>query len=369
MTKRMIDVRDFGAVGDGRSDATAAIQQALDAAAAPQAAVYVPGGVYACSMLRVPPRVELRGDVGWSYRDPGGSVLRLADAGASCLINLTGAVGATVTGLALEGGELGAEVHGILVDKSDYGEEDTIRIERCRVARFSGDGIRLRRIFAFFVRQCMSIHNRGDGLWMRGWDALIADNCFSGNRKCGFGAYEENASVTLTGNRIEWNRTAGILIQGGTHYNITGNYIDRSGGPGLWIRPRGAIAPTVVAATGNLIYRSGKPEWCPADEPHASSQVFFDGARGLTFCGNTLNAGLDDYARGQVSPRYGIVCRGLQSCVIKDNVLHGGATGSLVEDLGGHGEGVVLRDNVGSRFIPGQTPLASLNAVLAEPAW
>ncbi|MCF7853268.1 MAG: right-handed parallel beta-helix repeat-containing protein [Candidatus Pacebacteria bacterium] len=369
MQQRTFDVREFGAVGDGRTDSTAAIQKALDTAADSQGAVTVPGGVYCCSMLRVPPRVEVRGDAGWSYRELGGAVLRLVDASSSCLLNLTGAIGATLTGLSLDGRELGAESHGILVDNAEYGEEDTIRIERCCIRRFTGDGIRLRRIFGFFVRQSMAIRNGGCGLWIRGWDALVADNCFSGNGKSGFGAYEENASITFTGNRVEWNREAGVLIQGGTHYNITGNYIDRSGGPGLWIRPRGDIAATVIAATGNLIYRSGKPEWCPADEPYASSQVFFDGVRGLTFCGNTLNAGLDDHAKGEVSPRFGIVCRNLRSSVIKDNVLHAGATENLVRDLGGHGEAVIVRDNVGTRFVPGQTSLSSLNAVLADPAW
>ena len=34
-------------------------------------------------------------------------------------------------------------------------------------------------------------------------------------------------------NRIEWNGDAGILIADGSHYNIIGNCIDRSGKAGI----------------------------------------------------------------------------------------------------------------------------------------
>ena len=41
----MMDCRAFGAVGDGRTDNTAAFQKAIDAAAETQATIYVPNGV------------------------------------------------------------------------------------------------------------------------------------------------------------------------------------------------------------------------------------------------------------------------------------------------------------------------------------
>lgn len=42
----MIDVRDFGAKGDGQADDTSAIQNALDAAAATGDVVFFPRGEY-----------------------------------------------------------------------------------------------------------------------------------------------------------------------------------------------------------------------------------------------------------------------------------------------------------------------------------
>jgi hypothetical protein len=57
-------------------------------------------------------------------------------------VDITGADGATIEGLPLEGGRLG-NAHGILLDRPDCGkQEDAFRIERCQVARFRGDGPR-----------------------------------------------------------------------------------------------------------------------------------------------------------------------------------------------------------------------------------
>ena len=65
---RMIDgsavnVRDFGAVGDGVTDDTAAIQAAIDYAnSVGGGAVYVPSGVYSCAKLLVKAKVRIYGD-------------------------------------------------------------------------------------------------------------------------------------------------------------------------------------------------------------------------------------------------------------------------------------------------------------------
>lgn len=348
--RRNLNVRDFGAKGDGKSDDTRAIQGALDAAADIQGAVFVPEGLYLCHSLRMSPGVGLHGLPAWSFRESRGSVLRLNNSSAKCLLDLTGAYGATVHGLCLHGGEPKAEkvIHGILVDKPDYGsQEDTPRIDTCRIERFSGDGIRLERVWCFSVRHSHCIFNDGCGLRVRGWDGFILDNWFSGNGMAGFGAYDENASNTLTGNRIEWNRQGGIVIQGGSHYNITGNYIDRSGRCGIALLPRDKNGCHTLAATGNVLYRSGKPEWGKGDD-YDSAHARFENCRGLVFSGNAMNAGRDDGNKGEWSPDYSIVLRGLETTVINGNVMHDGSLKDLVVDRGEHGPNVVVKDNVGS---------------------
>jgi polygalacturonase len=58
----VLDVRDFSAVGDGRTDNTAAIQKALNKAAETKSTVLIPDGIFACSTLKVPPFVGLCGN-------------------------------------------------------------------------------------------------------------------------------------------------------------------------------------------------------------------------------------------------------------------------------------------------------------------
>ncbi|MGE5644317.1 MAG: right-handed parallel beta-helix repeat-containing protein [Acidobacteriota bacterium] len=343
----LLDVRQFGAKGDGKTDDTRAIQKTIDAAAGQGGAVFVPPAVYACSELRLRPRVALVGVPAWNYRGGGGSTLKLIDDKAASLVNITGADGATIDGLSLEGGELGKQIHGILLDKPDYGKhEDAFRIERCQVARFSGDGVRLSRVWCFSIRHSMIAYSGGDGVRCIGWDGFLMDNWFSGNGGAGF-AGRGSASITLTGNRIEWNRDAGILASGGSHYNITGNYIDRSGTSAIHLAESGKCSQMTI--TGNLIYRSGKH--AELDTPD-SCHIRIEGAKGITAVGNTMHVGRDDGGKGTYSPSYGIVCKRLENCVIKDNVLHEACLRELIADKGEHSQGVIVKDNPGCVFKP-----------------
>ncbi len=351
----MLNARDFGALGDGQTDETTALQRALDAAAKSGETVYLPAGVYPCSTLRLAPHVGLCGDPTWSFREFGGAVLRLNDRAACCLIDATDAFGATLNGLCLDGADnLGEGVHGVLTDPPAYpAQENVLRIERCKIAHFSGDGVFLNRIFCFTLRHSMFAHNGGHGAHIRGWDGFILDNWFSGNRGAGWGAEEESASITMTGNRIEWNKLGGVVLRGATHYNLTGNYIDRSRCAGISIRPgrEGGIENGVFTITGNVIYRSGAPHGTPPEDLD-SSQVRFEEVSGLVFTGNTLRAGQDDGGQGDFSPQHAIVLRALKNSVIKDNVLDGAALQDLLVDLAGHGEGVIIQDNPGSLLVP-----------------
>ena len=347
--KGMLNVTQFGAKGNGITDDTAAIQKTMNAAASTNGSVMIPEGKYLCSELKVPAGIGVYGFPASSYGKGMGTMLIFKGGDAKCLINLTGSFGSYLYGLCLHGGDIEGGAHGIMVDKPDYGkQEDTPRIDMCRVEHFTGDGIHLERIWCFCVRHSHCFANKGCGLRVRGWDGFILDNWFSGNGKAGFGAYDENASNTLTGNRIEWNREGGIVIQGGSHYNITGNYIDRSGRCGIALLQGAANKNCqTISITGNVIYRSGKPEWGQGDE-FDSAHVRFEFAKGLVFTGNAMNSGRDDNASGTYSPNFGMVLKGLECSIIKDNVLFNGMLKEVIVDQGEHHEDVIIKDNVGS---------------------
>lgn len=347
-----IKVTDFGAVGDNHTDNTRAFQQALDAAAESRGTVFVPDGVYLCGRLAVPPHVGLVGNATWGYREGGGSVLVLNDDQANCLLDISGAVGATMNGLSLRGNrQMKTRAHGIYMGPiADKKEEDSPRIERCHISNFNGDGIHLAPVWCFSVRSCEVIHNGGDALHVCGWDGFILDNWFSGNEGAGYAAVDNSASVTMTGNRIEWNGGGGIRLHGACHYNITGNYIDRSGGPAIRLTAREPDSPCFcLTITGNVIYRSGRPEWTDSADPLESAHVRLERAHGLVFTGNSMCVGQDD-GGGEMSPKIGMVLRALQNSVVKDNTLHLGALEDVIRDLGQHEGGVIIRDNVGSLF-------------------
>lgn len=347
--KGMLNVKDYGAMGDGKTDDTQAIQSTLDKAGIINGTVFIPEGTYLCSELKVPAGIGIHGLPAWSYRDGMGTILKLKDGNSKCLLNITWAFGVYLYGLCLHGGDIEGGIHGIMVDKPDYGtQEDTPRIDTCRVEHFTGDGIRLERIWCFCVRHSHCMSNHGCGLRIRGWDGFVLDNWFSGNRQAGLGAYDENNATTVTGNRIEWNREGGIVLYAGSHYNITGNYIDRSGRCGLALLPgKNNQSCHTLAVTGNVIYRSGKPDWEKRDE-YDSAHARFEYVKGLTFTGNAMTTGRDDGGRGSWSPDYGIVMKGLEYSVIADNVLYNGVLKQLLVDLGEHGADVIIKDNVGS---------------------
>ena len=362
-----INVKQAGAKGDGITDDTAVFQKMIDLAAETHGTVIVPSGRYLVGTLKLHPHVGLVGFPTYAWKGSNGSVLILADANAKCLLDLTLAIGARLDGLCLDGGNLGNGIHGILVAKPDYGiTEDSPLIERCKVSQFTGDGVRLDRIWCFRVRGNMFSENRGHGLSVRGWDGFVLDNWLSKNGGAGYSSIGENNAVTMTGNRIEWNEQGGICVLNGSHYNITGNYIDRCG-PGILFAAAEDYKPDMSrivgrvgysTITGNMIYRSGRPDW-DRDRPFASAHLVLRGVQGVTVSANTLVVGRDDennpgslgYSeRENWSPEVGVVLESLKNVVVRDNVMDAGATQQLILDLGNHSPGVVIEGNPGDLF-------------------
>ena len=89
----IFNILDFGAVPDGETDSTAAVQQALDRAGECMGEVIVPPGIYRTGRLTMRPQTKLSGTSAWLFGGYGGSIFRLNTADTDCMIDITGAFG------------------------------------------------------------------------------------------------------------------------------------------------------------------------------------------------------------------------------------------------------------------------------------
>ncbi len=347
-----INVYDFGAAGNGIADDTRAIQAAIDAAAQQGIAVHFLPGQYSVGELTLHEGSILTADPNWGFRfdECGTTVLLQRFEDQKCVLNLSNAYNCTINGLSLFGNRKPGECIGILDCKQAQGyKEDTFRIERTKVSGFYKDAVRFEHAWCFTIRQCMFSHSGGDGLHLNhSFDGFISDTWLSGNKGCGYGTSGENNAITMSGCRVEWNQNGGIVIRGGSHYQLTGNYIDRSGKQGIYITVGEdggrLIYSNTVAVTGNIIYRSGKS----AQNSEESCHIAVEKAAGVTVVGNTCCIGRDDRGVGVISPQIGMRMFGCQQCVMANNVLFAAATDTLLEQ--GNNQDTVVENNQGSLF-------------------
>lgn len=346
--KTVFDVTDYGADNEGRTDSTAAIQRALDDAAACRGTVTVPPGTYLTGSLRLGKGVNLEGHSAWSFRSFGASVFRLNDPAVDCLLDITGAFGCAIRGMSLDGGGLGKNIHGVKLAWPKYNggaEEDTPTVDDCRIGGFTGDGLHYEHVWCFSVRHSMLCHNLGAGLYVDGWDGFILDNWFSGNFGGGLRGGPCCASVTATGNRVEWNRVGGFVLPNVNCCNFTGNYFDRSMGPALILGAEKGRA-MAVSVTGNLIYRSGRPWETSFCDPWESAHIRMENAEDVVVSGNTFRVGRDDNGVGVWSPDYTAVIRNCRKSIFSTNVWNRGCLKDGIVLLGENSE-VVTDGNVG----------------------
>lgn len=343
--KNVFDITQFGAVSDGVTDCTIAIQKAIDEAGKVQGKVFIPSGKYLCGQLQMKPFVTLEGTATWTYRTNGGSILALNDANAQCLIDISNAYGCVIKGLCLSGENLGTKIHGVSTlrtDTTSLVQEDTTLIDHCRISNFSGDGAHLQRIWCFSVRHSQLCFNGGHGLYICGWDAFIIDNWFSSNKGAGVCADKEISAAIFTGNRVEWNRVAGFKLINPICVTINGNAFDASGGPGIDMRnPKGTRAINVTI-TGNNFHRSGMP-LVHKEYSGASCHLHMERVMNTVVQSNVFYQGIDDCGdRSLVCPKAGIIIKKLKDCTIKDNRLMRCATETVYIDEGEHeGENVI----------------------------
>lgn len=280
-----LDVRAFGAVGDGEHDDTAALQAAIDAAVEQRSAVYLPRGVYAVSE---PIRVNLA-----TYR--WGRALRITGDWArlqavepmETVLEVDTASHLTIERLLLDANDL-AE-HGFVGFKISTRRA---LIERVRVTGARSHGFVLEKCQGAVFRGCDADRNGGDGWHIIDANAAVFQDCVGfGNAGNGMTITRADFSGGCIVNNVWVERNAGHGIHvTGTQSPVT----IRSG----WVEGNGRDGVRLAARAGVVreLHITGR------GDGNSWAVHLADGADGCIVENNTLTAGSGDagYARVRI---------------------------------------------------------------------
>ena len=342
----IFNILDYGAINDNKTDNTIAIQSAIDDATKVGGKVIIPPGIYKTSKLYLKGKgVILEGSASWSYRGFGGSILKLNDSSVDSLIDITGSFGCAIINLNLDGANLGSNTHGIKLYWPNYNggsEEDTPKIDGCKIANFSGDGIHFEHVWCFSIRHSMIAYNKGSGIFIDGWDGFLLDNWLSYNEAYGLKGGNVVASITSTGNRVEWNKIGGFKIEFGDSINITGNFFDRGEGPAIDLG--GEKQVSLVTISSNIFRRNGASN--NSIDKYDSCFLRLNNCTNITVSTNTMRLGRNDGGGGILSPNYGFVITNCINCIITNNTMYKSVLKELF--ILDNNKDCIIENNIGS---------------------
>lgn len=340
--KSVIDVRDYGAVGDGVTDDIAALQAAVDAAG-PGSKVYIPSGTYLVSSF-----LEVGGHSNWSLIGDGPQNTKIISSKeiGFWIRNSTGDVeDFEVGGFTLEGtvvddapeprrsrthaGHAGFQGALILQGVGVPGSTVThtvknIRIDRLHVSHVRSLPILLMGVSGYAVTSNCTFYNTMDAGWVS-CDNVLLVNCTSErSHDNGFSMSRGCKNVAITGCTAKDSAHYGMWVggwiaqTGPQNLSMTACTMTNSGMGGIFAND----APQRMSIVGNTVYgvRRG-PVDAPAD--HLGMGIIVGGAptsdpgnpttfaEDITIVGNTV---VD-------AARCGITVRGTKRAKISDNII------------------------------------------------
>ena len=265
----ILNVRSYGAAGNGTSDDSAALTRALDSQAAAGKTVYLPAGTYLCRTPIVLPdnvRVRGEGDDSWLKGQlvfaSGDSVdyLKIGATGRCAVTNAAGASGTTFNGCRFHGGGSTVGVDSSVVYLGGQGNVRDILFSDCRIERTSyvpPGGV---DAYANGVGNTITIHE----FCYLPHDGHVERITFRG---CDLGASNGTASgaLRMVMEAYTWDNHTGLVYHGWSDLTFEGCTVEAGDTTGL------DFSDKIVPATGR----------------HSSSGVLISGC---TFLGAHRNA-------------------------------------------------------------------------------
>jgi len=180
---------------------------------------------------------------------------------------------------------------------------------------------------------CQLTANKGNGLFARG----SAPKDMPQEEKEAL-RFFGTASIMVTANRIEWNKTGGIVLNGANSMQITGCSIDHNFGPGIELKNSTANTITGNVFRSNGVERENDGDMC--------SQIILKNCKGTNVTANSI-WGWFNRKEAKFSapyPYYGIIIKNLEGCVISQNAMYHSSSKKGILDYGGNSNTIVSQN-------------------------
>lgn len=357
----VINVKDHGAVGDGTTDDTAAIQESLNLVG-PGGTVFLPPGVYGTnSPLTIPPQVRLLGSHGGHIDDVVGSCIKpkALFAGAAVILMVDQTTGGysqlsaeqRIENLSIDGSNLSGSVDGIQAQGLVHG----VYLTDVQVRHGVNHGVNTTANASgtAYSWRCSRVHVStvvGIGITASMTDATWVDcEVIGAGSHCWFVGGASNS--VFVGCRAEWSGLDGYNFGSGTGTAagsggpvFVGCTTDRNGQNGVSI-PVGANGNAPVSFIGCTFRRDGRNSTSSgyaAVNVNASTQP-------VILSGCSVYPGTADDGTGNASPQYGL------SAISANVQVNGGIWHAITEGIHNGGSNVRLARGVNTLERTGTT--------------
>lgn len=311
----IVNVKSFGAKGDGKTDDTEAIQKAIDSSN--NQIIYFPTGRYYVGSLKIKNNTKLTSlNESLQYSGEASSVVLKAKPNTQAIIDTKNTSGFTIEGITFDGnnkkssGISGGGYNGIIKNCKIY--QCDIGIGKNLKSDYTG------YLFTTNIDGCM-VDNCNQGV------TNIVDSKLNNSYvySCHIGIMLTGGDNTLIGNKIEWNNQYGIKTKWTSHCVISSNIFDRNGFAGIYFDS----SSSSDVLSSNVFRRNG----ALGKEDSEKAQIVLEGTKNITISGNnTVVDNSQDDKKGALVPEFAVYIINTTNIILSGNDLSGGTVKSVV---------------------------------------